>query len=131
MLDYIISDILTKIFPVAWPFVSLLIFSRTIYKTVHEKYVEYGLYEVCFDLYTANIAIVSTMLYVIISVYDPTALCAKFATYIAGNSMFNQSLIGILSYGMRCLYAAIVARIIGTVAWQTYLRHYIARSIYA
>lgn len=127
MEEYIISEILGKIFPAAWPVISYFLFGKNIYGYVKNKYYELGLYEADADSKISGIAWIATILFMILSTFDIGGISSNIASQLTSDPL----LLFLLPYVLRWLSATIIDFIFCIVAWHFYLRQYIENSIYA
>lgn len=127
MEQYIISEILGKIFPLAWPVISYFLFGKNICGYVKNKYYELGLYEADADSKISCIAWIATILFMILSTFDIGGISSNMASQLTSDPL----LLFLLPYVLRWLNATIIDGTFCFAAWRFYLWQYIENSIYA
>lgn len=125
--EYIISEILSKAFPIVWPVLSLVLFGKTVFCFVKNKYHDAGLYECDADGKISGIAFVATIIFMLFSVFDITGLAELCSNRITVDPITNL----VFSYVLRWAIASVIDFLFCSIAWYIYLRQYIGRSVYS
>ena len=127
MEEYIISELLSVVFPTAWAALSLILFGKNVFCFVKSKYHNHGLYEGDADTWISGIAFAATIVFMLFSIVDIAGLANLLANQLSSDPIMAY----LLSYPLRWAIATIVDFIFCSIAWNIYLRHYIERFIYA
>ena len=126
MEEFIISDILGHLFPAFWPVVSYILFGKTVFCYVKDRYHDHGLYELDADDRISGISFLATIVFMLFASFDITGLAKIFANLMSDIPAF----VFILSYILRWAIAYVIELVFCSVTWNLYLKNYIDRSIY-